>query len=161
MTLCSSVIHRDTKIHKANIMWFSSFYKKKTWVDSSRCGAIHSCICWHWRCGHPKQAHRPAGLSVKETDWRRGPATCFLLIESAQAIWKDFEGIMRIQMASDFINVYSPLFISLYLYFSSLLFHSHLYWFFCIYSQPNVIVEQFSYTDSLINLKVFIISSSF
>lgn len=35
------------------------------------------------------------------------------LIEWAQAMWRDFEGIMRIQMAPDFIKVHSPPFISL------------------------------------------------
>lgn len=29
------------------------------------------------------------------------------LIESAQAIWKDVEGVMRIQTASDFISLHS------------------------------------------------------
>lgn len=53
-----------------------SLHVGKVWANSNRCGAIHDCICWHWCCGHPKQARRQARLSVNETDWRRGPATC-------------------------------------------------------------------------------------
>lgn len=61
-------------------------------------------------------------------------------------------------MAPDFISMYSPPFISLYLYFAFSYFFSTIIDF-CIYSQPDVVLEYFSYTDSLINLKEFIATS--
>lgn len=48
----------------------------KVWMGSSTCGAIHDCICWLWCCVPPKEALGPTGLSVNETDWRRGPTAC-------------------------------------------------------------------------------------
>lgn len=78
------------------------------------------------------------------------------LIEWAQAIWKDFEGIMRIQMAPDFYQCAQPTiyqFVPFFFYFAFLLFHFHCYWFSVFI--PSLVLL-FSCTDRLINLKVFI-----
>lgn len=138
-------------------MWRSPFLIfNKVQVD---CKKLYFFFLWHWCCGHPKQAHGPAGLSVKETDWR---GTCCFTnwVHTGEAIRKDFEGVMRIQMAPDVINGHSPPFISSHLYFA----------FFLISSPPLLISEfthslmllwkRFSCSDRLINLEVFIVATA-
>lgn len=78
------------------------------------------------------------------------------LIESAQAIWTDFEDIMKIPMI--FIGRLGPLCVTTHLYFAFLVFNLHHYWFLYFFT-AWCFLGTFPHTDWLINLKVFIAPS--
>lgn len=125
---CPPLIPEHMK-HKVKIMWCSPFaWETYGWIPADVEPFVIVFVDSDVVVTQSKHPGQQGYQWTRQTD-AGVPRHVVPLIESARAIWKDFEGIMRIQMAPDFISVLSPLFISLYLYFAFLLFHFHRYWF--------------------------------
>lgn len=108
----------------------------------------------------PKGSTRVSGV-ISERDWltQGSRGMLFLKLSQAQAIRTVFEDIMRIQMAPDFLSARSVHCVSLCTFiFLSVCYLISTIIDFCI-PGPMSLWNRFSYTDRLINLKVFIATS--
>lgn len=144
--------HTHTHTHNVNTMQCSSsMWVKYGWipahVEPSMIVFVDSGVVF------PRRKHS----GQRGYQWTRltdagVPLHVVSLIESAQAIWTDFEDIMKIPMI--FIGRLGPLCVSVHLYFAFLVFNLHHYWF--LYFFPAwCFLGTLPHTEWLINLKMF------